>query len=151
MSSDCEESIGRLISLTSQTMRNHLNQRLHEYDLTIEQLQILKLLDTVDGLSQVVLGGSAEKTPANTTRILDRLEKKKRIVRRPNPNDRRSSLVFLCERGKLIRDELISKLEELQGELVEGIEKEKQLITIEVLREIRINLEKRFEKRVWHE
>ena len=92
-------SLGRLIYLTSQTMRNYVERVLKPFDLTGEQAHLLKNLDTATGRSQNELCELAGKSPANITRILDRLEKKKLIVRRENPDDRRSSLVLQTETG----------------------------------------------------
>jgi DNA-binding MarR family transcriptional regulator len=132
-----EESFFRLIALTGLALRSYADQRLKIYDLTVEQLQVLKQADVAGGQPQNKLSLLTSKSPANMTRILDRLEKKDRIVRRLNPDDRRSSLIFLTKDGKALKDEVISLLEGLQAELVAGIPHEKQLVAIEVLSEIK--------------
>jgi MarR family transcriptional regulator for hemolysin len=142
----CEESFWRKIALTSQAMRSYADQRLKSYDLTVEQLQVLKQTDVAVGPPQRKLSVLTGKSPANITRILDRLEKKNRIVRKRNPDDRRSSLVFLTETGETLRDEVTSLFAGLQSELVEGIDTEKQLVAIEVLTGIINNIEKMSEK-----
>lgn len=146
MSGVCEESFWRLIGLTGQSMRSYADQRLKSYDLTVEQLQVLKQTDVDVGPPQNILSVLTGKSPANITRILDRLEKKNRIVRKQNPHDRRSSLVFLTHEGQILRDEVTSLFESLQSELVKGISMEKQLIAIEVLTGIKNNMEKMSEQ-----
>lgn len=146
MNTTCEESFWRLIGLTGQAMRSYADQQLKSYDLTVEQLQVLKQVDEGGGQPQSTLSQLTGKSPANMTRILDRLEKKNRIIRKLNPNDRRSSLVCLTKDGKNLKDEVINLFEGLRSELVEGIDVEKQLIAIEVLRAIRNNIEKMSEK-----
>ena len=146
MNTTCEESFWRLIGLTGQAMRSYADQRLKSYDLTVEQLQVIKQIDEDGGKPQSTLSQLTGKSPANMTRILDRLEKKNRIVRRLNPNDRRSSLVFLTRDGKEVKDEVIKLFEGLRSELVEGIAYEKQLVAIEVLRAMRENIEKMSEQ-----
>ena len=98
------------------------------------------------GNPSVNLVYSRGKSPANMTRILDRLEKKNIIVRKRNPDDRRSRLVFLTKDGEMLRDEVINLFEGLRSELIDGIDGEKQLIAVEVLRGIRNNIEKMSEK-----
>jgi DNA-binding MarR family transcriptional regulator len=137
-----EESFWRLIALTGQAMRSYADQRLKTYDLTVEQLQVLKQINGQGGQPQNRLSLLTGKSPANITRILDRLEKKNRIVRRLNPDDRRSSLVFLTGEGKALHDEVINLFDGLRSELVSGIEFEKQQVAAEVLKEIRENIEK---------
>lgn len=147
MSGASDESFWSLIGLTNRAMRSYADKRLQRYDLTIEQMLVLKHLDAADGMSQSVLSGLAGKSPANITRILDRLEKKKSIIRRPNPNDRRSSLVFLTGEGEAVRDEVVGLFLGLGSELVEGIEPDKQQVAIEVLKCIKNNIHAMINKR----
>lgn len=147
MNGGSEESFWSLIGLTNRAMRSYADKRLQGYDLTIEQMLVLKHLDVSEGMSQNSLSQLADKSPANVTRILDRLEKKKNIIRRPNPDDRRSSLVFLTGEGENVRDEVIGLFMGLRSELVEGIAPDKQQIAVEVLKGIKINIEKMINKR----
>jgi len=146
MKSTCEESFWRLIGLTGQAMRSYADQRLKSYDLTVEQLQVLKQTGVAGGQNQRNLCLSTGKSPANMTRILDRLENKNRIVRKLNPDDRRSTLVFLTREGKVLHDEVIQLFDGLREQLVEGIDQQKQQVAIEVLCTIRANIEKMSER-----
>jgi len=145
--SSCEESFWRMIALTGQAMRSFADKRLRGYDLTVEQLQLLKQLAVDNGLTQSILCRISDKSPANITRILDRLEKKRRIVRRPNPEDRRSSLVFLTAEGERLRAEVINLFEGLRAELVQGIPDDRQQVAIGVLRAITENISKMADKK----
>jgi DNA-binding MarR family transcriptional regulator len=141
-----EESFWRLIALTGQAMRSYADKRLKGYDLTVEQLQLLKQIEVDVGRPQSFLCTVSGKSPANITRILDRLEKKNRIVRRPNPADRRSSLVFLTAEGEKLRAEVVNLFAGLRSELVHGIAEEKQQVAAEVLRAIADNILRMSEK-----
>ena len=145
--SSCEESFWRAIALTGQAMRSFADKRLRGYDLTVEQLQLLKQLAVDNGLTQSILCQISDKSPANITRILDRLEKKRRIVRRPNPEDRRSSLVFLTAEGERLRAGVINLFEGLRAELVQGIPDDRQQVAIGVLRSITENISKMEDKK----
>ncbi|OGR17789.1 MAG: hypothetical protein A2X81_05950 [Desulfobacterales bacterium GWB2_56_26] len=136
-----------MIALTGQAMRSFADKRLRGYDLTVEQLQLLKQLAVDNGLTQSILCRISDKSPANITRILDRLEKKRRIVRRPNPEDRRSSLVFLTAEGERLRAEVINLFEGLRAELVQGIPDDRQQVAIGVLRAITENISKMADKK----
>jgi DNA-binding MarR family transcriptional regulator len=140
--SSCEESFFRLIALTGQAMRSYADQRLKGFDLTVEQLLLLQQLKSQIGQPQSRLGKVSSKSPANITRILDRMERKQRIVRRLNPNDRRSSLVFLTEEGERLRTEVISLFEVLRAELVRGISSDSQQAATVVLAAIKNNIER---------
>lgn len=140
---DCrdEGSFWRLIGYTGHVMRNYADQQLRKYDLTVEQLLVMKHVDADVTVSQRELSRLTEKSPANLTRILDRLEKKNWIARQPNPDDRRSSMVALTPDGERLRGEVKRLFDGLQKELVVGIDAEKQRIAIEVLRCIRHNID----------
>jgi DNA-binding MarR family transcriptional regulator len=137
-----DESFLRQIAVTGQLMRNFADQRLKGFDLTVEQLQLLKQLTIDVGTPQNVLGEAAAKSPANITRILDRLEKKNRIVRRPNPEDRRSSLVFLTREGKRLQQQVFSLFQGLRRQLMDGVSEQNRHCAATVLTAITTNIER---------
>lgn len=138
-----EESFLRLVSVASQALRNYADQRLKKYNLTLEQLQVLKQLDSGQGIAHSQISSVTDKSPANTTRILDRLEKKQWISRLPNPDDRRSSLVILTKSGDELLNKVTAGAESFRAELLQGISSENQHIAVEVLQAIMCNIEKK--------
>jgi len=140
MTSCANESMGRLIYKTSLSLRNFAEKMLSPYDLTVEQLHLLKSASSAAGLSQNQLCLQLGKNPANISRILDRLEKKKWIARESNPSDRRSSLVVLTDEGKRVIDEVSSKFESYSHCLMEGINNEEEGIFRRVLEKIDENV-----------
>ena len=140
MSSCEEESIGRQIYICGQAIRNYADQKLRNHDLTVEQLHILKQLSFVKGQTQSQLCEGAGKSPANITRILDRLEKKGSVNRKKNPDDRRSTLVFLTEEGEDLLADVRVLFEGFGPEVVAGISLEKQKIAMDVLNKILQNV-----------
>lgn len=141
MTSCCnEEALPRLIYRTAQALRNHAEKVLKPYELTLEQFIPLKYLFLDPGVTQREIGESAKKTPANITRILDRLEKKSLVVRRENPEDRRASLVFLTDKGEALVNEVSSLFEPYSDEIVAGVTEEEQQITRNVLKKMENNI-----------
>ncbi len=140
---DCRDgkSLLRLIGYTGHVMRNFADQELRGHDLTVEQLLVMKHVQEDIRVSQRDLCRLTDKSPANLTRILDRLEKKNWIARMPNPDDRRSSLIHLTPAGAQLRGEVKRLFDGLQEKLVVGIDAEKQRIAIEVLRCIQHNID----------
>lgn len=137
-----DELFLRQIAVTGQLIRTIADQRLKGFDLTVEQLHLLKQLAVDQGRPQSVLGAAAAKSPANITRILDRLERKGRVVRRPNPEDRRSSLVFLTAEGARLCDEVISLFLGLRHHLMDGIGAVDRDTAAMVLEKITANIER---------
>ena len=140
MSSCEEESLGRQIYICGQAMRSYADQKLKKHDLTIEQLHILKQLSVTAGQTQSQLCEVVSKSPANITRILDRLEKKGSVIRCNNPEDRRSVLVSLTKGGESLLADVNALFEGLGPDVVAGISPEKQKTAINVLKKILENL-----------
>lgn len=142
MSSSQHHSLGRHIYMTSQVLKNRLERVLSPFDLTGAQFYLLKNTDTNIGHSQNELCRLIDKSPANLTRILDRLEKKELIIRKDNPEDRRSSLVFQTEQGKDLVNQVSTLFQKLSDSVEEGISSEDRIIFQKVLNQIDLNLKK---------
>ena len=76
------------------------------FDITPEQWTILARLREEQGISQSRLGEKTLKDRHNITRIINLLEKKGAVERKPDPTDKRIYKLFLTERGQNIQDEL---------------------------------------------
>lgn len=142
MKSCDEESVGRLLYLTSQAMTLHAEKVLRPYGLTVEQFILLKNISETDTLSQNQLCEIVEKSAANVTRILDRLEKKDFVKRKQNPADRRSSILLLTHRGKEMVEEVHSSFESFSDYLTQGISTQDQNLLMQLLYKIRSNLDR---------
>lgn len=142
MMSHSKESIGRLVYKTSLNLRNFAEKMLNPHDLTVEQLHLLKSAFSDPHLNQNQLCLQLGKNPANISRILDRLEKKKWITRKPNPSDRRSSLVCITDEGKKVIDEVSNEFESYSCWLTDGITGEEEYVFRSVLEKIDGNIQK---------
>ena len=121
-----EESLGRLIYQTAQDIHNMAEKILYPYDLTVEQMHLLKNMSVDKGITQKALGGMVNKTPANLTRILDRLEAKALIMRRPDASDRRAYLVFLTAKGMALVKDVHKTFQSFSDSMLSGINDEMQ-------------------------
>ena len=110
-----DDSYGYLINLAAQRLRYELHQTFQArgYDVTPEQWAVLNRLWEQDGLSQVDLAERTFKDKPSTTRILNLLEKKRIVVRRPDETDGRILRVFLTNMGKDLKEKLIPCAEEV--------------------------------------
>jgi len=81
--------------------------------LTPPQFGLLVSLREKDGLSQVKLGNILEVDRTTLTGILDRLEKNNFIMRKADPLDRRSKLIYLTERGRDCQEKVIPAAQEI--------------------------------------
>ena len=140
---DChkEDPLCRLIYFTAQEMTNFAEKALKPYDLTLEQLHLLRNMVGDTEMTQRQIGDLANKSPANLTRILDRLAAKNLVARKDNPEDRRSSLVFLTSKGKAILAEVTGILEAFSTNLLHDISGEEQQLIRNAFAKMSLNLQ----------
>jgi DNA-binding MarR family transcriptional regulator len=136
-----EESLGRLIYHTAQDLRKMAEKILYPYDLTVEQMHLLKNMSVDTGITQKALGEMVNKTPANLTRILDRLETKSLILRRPDVSDRRVYLVFLTEKGLALVKDVQETFQSFTDRMLRGISDEMQQLIRTCLKIMGENIE----------
>ncbi|MBC8318881.1 MAG: MarR family transcriptional regulator [Desulfobulbaceae bacterium] len=137
-----EEPLGRLIYLLSQDMKNFAEKVLKPYDLTLEQLHILKSMSVTSGMSQRQIGEIARKKAANITRMLDRLESKNLVQRKENLEDRRAASVFLTIKGKALVNEVIGIFDSFSTSFLRGVSSDKQQLIRNSFEKMTQNLER---------
>jgi len=111
------------------------------YDLTFEQWTVLNVLFVEPGLIQSEIAVKTYKDKTNITRILDVLAKKDYVVRENNGKDRRSSCVFLTEKGKEMFNELIPCVKVANEQFVSGISESEFEVFSRVMDQISRNAE----------
>ena len=97
-----EDSIGYAVNRTAAIMRNSLQKAFSEVndEITVDYWVILNRLWSRDGWIQSDLARMTHKDNASMTRMLDGMEKKGIILRRPDDSDRRANLVYLTQKGR---------------------------------------------------
>lgn len=136
------KSLGFILINTSMRIKDELRKGFIEkgFDVTPDQFAVLIRLWDEDGQSQRELSDKTCKTKSNLTRILDSMEKKELISRQINKEDRRSFSIFLTNKGRDIRDELISTAIEMNNKIFEGIKDNDQKKLLKTLGQISDNL-----------
>lgn len=96
-------------------------ERIAEVDLNPPLFRILNLIDAAEGQSQQAIGAGIQVPPSRMVALVDELEERGLVERRPNPGDRRVRALFLTRKGRsaLTRGRTIAKAHE--EELTEGM------------------------------
>jgi len=134
-----DDALGFAINNTGRAVTRLLMTAFAPYDVTPEQWSILKRLEEGDEISIKELSKRVGKDQANVTRISDLLERKGLVLRKPNPEDKRSSLVCLTEEGKQIIRQLDPIDEHVQQVLVKGIAEHEMELVKQLLTKMREN------------
>ena len=141
-----DDAIGFIINNTGRNLILLLNQAFSKYGITAEQWTVLKRLDEQDGISIKGLTKRVGKDQGNVTRIVDVLVKKGVVKRTSNPEDKRSSLVYLTEEGKEVTKNLIPIDKKVHDTALHGLSQEDLTLLKQILFKINENVNKQFEK-----
>lgn len=127
-----EDSISYLINRATVKIKRDMSNRFNNYDITIEQWALLTRLWQNDGISQTELSRRSSKDLPTVTRMLLKMEKKGLISRRVDPDDSRSTLIFLTNEGKDLEDELDAIAYEIEVKALKNI----KIDDVELLRDV---------------
>lgn len=96
-------------------------ERIAEVDLNPPLFRILNLIDAAEGQSQQAIGAGIQVPPSRMVALVDELEERGLVERRPNPSDRRVRALHLTRKGRnsLARGREIARVHE--EELTEGM------------------------------
>jgi MarR family transcriptional regulator, transcriptional regulator for hemolysin len=105
--------IGFLIADVARLMRSSFDRRVKRMGLTRAQWLVLSRLDRHPGISQSELAEMLEVERATAGRMIDRMERRNWLVRRPDPADRRINRLFLTAEARAVQAEM--------GRIAEGL------------------------------
>ncbi|MDX2155542.1 MAG: MarR family transcriptional regulator [Hyphomicrobiaceae bacterium] len=100
--SEAEGHFGWLATDVARLMRTVFDRRVKALGITRPQWLALVRLDRRPGASQSELADMMEIERAPAGKIVDRLEERGWIERRPDPDDRRINRIFLTELGERV-------------------------------------------------
>lgn len=110
--------------------------------LTREQWSVMAVLWKNDGCQQQALADATHRDRPGITRLIDNLEKENLVVRKPDPHDRRSNLIFLTEKGKKIENKVIQALNDTIKVATHNMEKEELNVLRKAFDQINQNIQK---------
>ncbi len=102
-------------------IRTRFDQRARAYGMTRAQWIILARLNRQPGMSQNELAGICEVEPITVGRLVDRLEARGMVERRPDPTDRRVKRLHLLPAAEPILSEITRSREHLDAEITDGL------------------------------
>lgn len=132
------------IYYTASCLKKRADEFFRTFGLTDVQFNVMMLLHhqsgPEEGLSQARLSDMMLVNRANTTALIDRMEKSGLVVRTAAPDDRRYNIVKLTSRGK----KLFARVEPLYAkqfqEIMSALKESEQKVLIRILESIRSKL-----------
>ena len=127
-------------------MPGHLIRRLHQisshvfmtrtreagFDLTPVQFAALDAIRESPGIDQAGLADAVAKDRATIGAVADRLEQKGLVSRKVNAQDKRARILALTEEGEALVAALKPLVEQLQADILPGLDKTEYQLFIEL-------------------
>jgi DNA-binding MarR family transcriptional regulator len=134
--------LATLVTRASRALVNRLQAVFDSkgYDITVEQWMIMLLLWQENGQYQRQLAQNIGKDKTTVTRLVDGLERRDLVVRKPGSRDRRQKAVYLTPRGKKLERDLIPLGIANAQQAQKGISPEELSVCKDVLRRVHSNL-----------
>ncbi len=136
------DALGYLLVEVSKLHRAHAHAVLEEAGLYRGQNFVLKALSEREGLAQSELAEKLLVKPPTISNSLERMEAAGWIVRRPDPDDRRISRVYLTEAGRTLQDSASSLWRQLEEQTFADLTSDQRNSLWQMLLQIRGNLGK---------
>lgn len=113
--SPAEESTGELVSSVARALRRRWGLALEQYDVTPAQSRALRVIVARPSIRPSVLAEELHVSPRSATEVIDGLEVRGLVTRRPDPTDRRATEIVPTDEGRLIF-EAIHEVREAESE-----------------------------------
>ncbi len=133
---DHTNRIAILIKKLSLQIDKLSNPILEPYDLTHSQFKILKYLLMNENVRQVDIEHYFSMTNPTVTGLVQALEKKGMIERKPNPNDSRSKILSPAQKTLDMKELLCSLGEELEAELTDALDSDERQELLRLLNKL---------------
>jgi MarR family transcriptional regulator for hemolysin len=130
---DFEHDLLFLLNDVARLLRVDADKRASAHGMTRAQWAILIWLEREPGISQKELAELLEVEPITVARLVDRLEARGMVERRPDPRDRRIWRLHLLLPAHLVLREINQQRSEMTGMVTQGVDEDSLTIMIEAL------------------
>ena len=129
-------SVAFLLSQVGIHASQRFARRIAEIDLQPPQFRVLNMVDAVEGRSQQAIAEAIGAPPSRMVALVDELEQRGLIERRPDPSDRRVHALYLTASGRrlLTRGRKIAAAHE--EELMHGLSDADRALLIRFLQRV---------------
>jgi DNA-binding MarR family transcriptional regulator len=140
-----EGRIRQYLTVVGQRMKQLLNERLLPYDITPQQARIVGFVGTHQERGRAIYQKDIEEdfelSGPSITSLLQGLERKGFITRRPDPSDERRKQVIVLAKGLDLLRDFEAVFQQIDQKLVQTLTAEQQQTLLHALERIASNLE----------
>jgi DNA-binding MarR family transcriptional regulator len=114
-----EESLGYIVNITAQSMKNRFSNFLKPYNIAPEQFATMLLLKDNNAITLTEIANILYKDKTTVTRMIDSLEKKELVIRNRVKSDRRAFSVELTDKALEIVETVGDRAEKVKKRQLE--------------------------------
>ncbi|OLQ71144.1 MarR family transcriptional regulator [Photobacterium proteolyticum] len=133
---DRQESFGWLINVVANKAAKTFDTELKKHGLSIALWPTLMCLWEEEGVTQRDIAKKSKVESSTTTRTLDKLEKLGLVERRDDPSSRRSFRIYLTDKGRALKDELIPIPVAVNNMMLSSLDSDEQKVLITLLKKM---------------
>jgi DNA-binding MarR family transcriptional regulator len=136
------QSLGHLSFTLHESVKNNLQSFLQENNITLKKefFPVLLKLYEQEGVAQQTIADWVMYDRHRVSRMLDEMEKEGLILRKPDPNSRRTNLIYLTEFSKNIQKTMHNSILKVFNKAYQGFTEKEIENTIKTLQTIINNL-----------
>ncbi|MBW7860795.1 MAG: MarR family transcriptional regulator [Rhodocyclaceae bacterium] len=127
---------GYQLRLAQVAIFRDFSESLGEFDVTPGLFGVLVIIEANPGLKQSELARATHLDRSTVVSVIDNLERRNLVVRRPAQNDRRSNALTLTERGSTLLQTLKARVEDHEARLVAHLTESERTTLVSLLRKI---------------
>jgi MarR family transcriptional regulator for hemolysin len=136
---DMDRNLGFLISDLHRLITAAMDKELSALGLTRSQLRVVLYLAREEGLSQVQIADDLGMGKVTVGGLLDRLEAKGLVERRPHPTDRRAFRVFLTTKTARLNKPILRSGSYVTERMMANIKPKDQERLVDLLLQVKEN------------
>ncbi|MDF1720313.1 MAG: MarR family transcriptional regulator [Minwuia sp.] len=129
-----------LITDVARLITREYDRRVKDLNLTRSQWWVLVYLIRYDGVNQTELADLLDIGKVALGGLLDRLENKGWVERRPDPKDRRAKRIFLTDDVRPLILQMTERARVMHRELTRNMAKDRQDAFVALLQDTKTNL-----------
>lgn len=138
---DRQSSLGWLINVVANKLKNDFDTELKKHGLTIALWPTLMCLWEEEGVTQREIAIKSKVESSTTTRTIDKLERLHLVERRDDPQSRRSFRIYLTDKGRALQSTLIHIPVDINESMLSSLDSEEQEQMLGLLKKLVRNID----------
>jgi DNA-binding MarR family transcriptional regulator len=130
-----------MLSTLGHAISRRFHRVLEPLELHPREFAVLRAVKANDGQSQQTLAVRLHIPPSRIVAIVDELESRRLVERRPDPNDRRLWTLYLTRRGQTLLDEAFNLAAEHERTISAALTANERAQLLQLLNQIATNLD----------